>query len=578
MLPTFPLGRRDKSLTNEDDTSDLLYNCIFAVASFHNPVGVLFPNPEESFFASRVFHARAKVLLDRLMIVPSIGLVQALILLSVHPQNGWLHLGMAIRYAQELGLHRALNSKNLDPIEREKRKFLWWNCVSLDRGVSSFLGRPLAIYESDCNTSLPLLPEILAKEASIDVKELGYNQRAVKSYILFIRLSQIIAKILREIHTAESTSQGKTKNSLKELNKALSLWETSLPSEFKYDPKETKLNDRHTVSLCFLHCYSLIILNRPFIPKACRKVAATHPSQLICAKAASILTYSGYYFMRDNYCIPMQNGIIFTACSVHLINSVSEDLELARISKVNLKAGIEYLKGAAKYYLDVKRSLALLDDLIKSYKIVGLEDVPSSPELYHPSDISFTSSTLGKHIQRHDSESLIIIPAEIAERVLFNSHPSNSPSSSSTCSPAGVASSVFTASVPVYSACGLNELPPSQSVNSPSSYIPSESRMPTIEPNQQLPSNLGYQENTVPGSYQSSASKEEHYPVFPDSQRNGSRSTDLFPNLGMALFPNDGLYHRHTNDEDRSNAPVLNPLQMDFNFEEWSSYISQYMK
>ncbi|ORX92972.1 hypothetical protein K493DRAFT_39435 [Basidiobolus meristosporus CBS 931.73] len=253
-IPLFLLGRHDKNLTAGDDVSELLHNSILAITAVQIPCGDSFPNPEEAYYVSRVFHARAKLILDRLVSIPSIGLLQALILLGMHPQNGWMHLGMAIRLAQELGLHRTINSQKLEPLEREKRKFLWWNCMLLDRGISSFLGRPLAIHESDCNISLPLLPENLAKEAGIDVADLAYSQRSGKSYILHIRLAHITGRILREIYTAENASQGKIKNSLRELNKALIQWEVSLPNEFKYNFKDPSQNDQlqwHTHPSCY---------------------------------------------------------------------------------------------------------------------------------------------------------------------------------------------------------------------------------------------------------------------------------------------------------------------------------------
>ncbi|ORX90894.1 hypothetical protein K493DRAFT_304519 [Basidiobolus meristosporus CBS 931.73] len=581
-LPTFPLGRNDRSLTAGDDTSELLYNCIFTLASFHNTTEGLFRSPEEAFFASRVFQARAKALLDRLIVIPSIGLVQALVLLSLHPQNSWLYLGMAIRIAQELGLHRTLNSHNLDPIERERRKLLWWNCVVLDRGISSFLGRPLAIHESDCNASLPLLPEVLAKEASIDVNELSYSQRAMKCYIVFIRLSQIMARMLREIHTAESTSQGKIKNSLKELNRTLNQWELSLPEEFKYNFEDTKLNDRYTVILNLLHCYCLIVLNRPFIPKTCRKATAIHPSQLICAKAASILTYCGYHYMRNNqHCIQMHNGVMFTACTVHLINSLSEDPELSRISKQNLRAGLEYLNTAGKAYLEVKRSLTLLDDLLKSYKLSGLEEVPVLPTLYNPAHVSFTSSTLGKNIQRHDSESLIIIPTELADHVLSYNNPSNTPSPSMT--------SIRSPSVASQPAAEPQAAFDKGTPQPRYSYMPYELlAQPVSTPSQSLYPDPGCQETSAaPGMYQSPTSvlTSPQYtslcsnPVFPlDSQGIGSHSSSLFPNSEMAFYTTPMDSPNQPTEQPGYSAPVMNPLHMDVNFEEWNAYMGQFMK
>lgn len=64
--------------------------------------------------------------------------------------SSWVHLGIAIRLAQALGLHRkAINEKFNDPIYVTHRRRLWRSLFICDRISSINLGRPLAANDYD---------------------------------------------------------------------------------------------------------------------------------------------------------------------------------------------------------------------------------------------------------------------------------------------------------------------------------------------------------------------------------------------------------------------------------------------
>lgn len=41
------------------------------------------------------------------------------------------------------------------PVEQEVRKRIWYTCVIMDKYVSTYIGRPLSIFENDYDTPLP---------------------------------------------------------------------------------------------------------------------------------------------------------------------------------------------------------------------------------------------------------------------------------------------------------------------------------------------------------------------------------------------------------------------------------------
>jgi len=102
---------------------------------------------------------------------PSVEHVQAYILLALHMfgscrgPKAWMYIGMAVRMAQEIGLHKIdevpvgsqptkVKSEAIF-IQRETRRRTFWSCFLLDRYSSCAVGRPTLIDEDDCDVRLP---------------------------------------------------------------------------------------------------------------------------------------------------------------------------------------------------------------------------------------------------------------------------------------------------------------------------------------------------------------------------------------------------------------------------------------
>ena len=80
--------------------------------------------------------------------------------------QAWHYVGMAIRMAQDLGLHKNADqwmhggASLFSPIELQERRRIWYACVIMDKYVSSYIGRPLCIYGQDFDTELPSVDEV----------------------------------------------------------------------------------------------------------------------------------------------------------------------------------------------------------------------------------------------------------------------------------------------------------------------------------------------------------------------------------------------------------------------------------
>ncbi|KAE8149560.1 fungal-specific transcription factor domain-containing protein [Aspergillus avenaceus] len=112
----------------------------------------------EGYFAS------AMKLVDGVMKTSSVGVAQCILLLQMYALNNptsglslWTlhHHGLAL--AIELGLHRNLPASNYTPLEREVRRRIFWCTYTIDRLLSTLMGRPMGVVDEQCdlNTEHP---------------------------------------------------------------------------------------------------------------------------------------------------------------------------------------------------------------------------------------------------------------------------------------------------------------------------------------------------------------------------------------------------------------------------------------
>lgn len=73
-----------------------------------------------------------------------------------HPRTFWILIGVAIRLAQGLGLHRDGHSLGLSPFEAEMRRRLWWHIVVVDLRATELAGAGMSMLPHMWDTQLPL--------------------------------------------------------------------------------------------------------------------------------------------------------------------------------------------------------------------------------------------------------------------------------------------------------------------------------------------------------------------------------------------------------------------------------------
>lgn len=242
----------------------------------------------------------------------TISTVQALMILSMvvkfddnddEDTSHWLVSGMAIRMAQDLGLHRDCSKWPIPDYEIENRKRIWYGVYLMDRLVAADLGRPVSIIDNEFEVGLPspyeltyqskLLEQhydyapilLVEAEASRQNREPVYS-----SFVHLVTLAQIIGQILIGLYSPKAkNTRYQNLELLDILDNNLANWKLALPRELQVDPDcITKYLNTAAATVNMAYLCALLLLYRPFIIE----------SSNLALKALSICTSSAQNILK----------------------------------------------------------------------------------------------------------------------------------------------------------------------------------------------------------------------------------------------------------------------------------------
>ncbi|KAH6887482.1 fungal-specific transcription factor domain-containing protein [Thelonectria olida] len=152
--------------------------------------------------------------LGNVMGASDIDCIQCLLLLCIfgsnEPQlvNLWYTVGLALRLAVGIDLHRHEAVVNKSLLEAEMCKRLFWSVYTMDRSISIAMGRPLGIHDSDITMPLPLsIPDDkLTNPDGASMVSLIPNVKDMSTFLHVINLRRINADIYKALHSAGNTN------------------------------------------------------------------------------------------------------------------------------------------------------------------------------------------------------------------------------------------------------------------------------------------------------------------------------------------------------------------------------------
>ncbi|KAI8083916.1 fungal-specific transcription factor domain-containing protein [Thamnidium elegans] len=312
--------------------------------------------------------------------------VQAIILILNHRGDReskssacWQLGGYAIRLAHLLGLHRSCEDWDIPRNEKETRKRVWWALYITDRFQTAILGRPINLRDEDISVPYPdsgadieeVLDAYKADKSKIQSNQAfprfpcltaPYNYETISEpdrpqiyelFIQFIKLSEILGRILQGLHTPMAkkfSSQHGSDDLVSRLDYELTEWRHNFPHALKKiqlpDFNETVGHFAPVIaSMLMFYCGCLIFLHQPFIKRTHSKSSST--SQQICSSAAARgmkiacrLTARDYLMCPYSFTLyPIrQFGVI------HMFNSKNPDRHISSSADFYLKRAKQLLE------------------------------------------------------------------------------------------------------------------------------------------------------------------------------------------------------------------------------------------
>lgn len=158
-----------------------------------------------------------------------------------NPQPSSLLIGTAIRLSHNIGLHKRGTGFNLNPIEIEQRKRVFWIAYMLDKDLCIRSGRPFAQDDDDMNVDLPDADP----EDNIGNIPLADGKGKMNLFRTMCELATIESKVYKRLYATKATKQtdGELLQTIGELDQELEDWKDRMPIEYR---PENEIQASHT--------------------------------------------------------------------------------------------------------------------------------------------------------------------------------------------------------------------------------------------------------------------------------------------------------------------------------------------
>ncbi|KAF4854220.1 Proline utilization trans-activator [Colletotrichum siamense] len=175
----------------------------------------------------------------------------ALYLQSVdHRNSAYTYIGQAFRIAMTQGLHREPLPGLLTDTEANRLRCIWWTIYILDRKLSSLMGAPNSIQDSDITVHLPRSDPVVQK---------------YKALSLHVVLSKLHAKVLNTVYGVDGKLDPSFLKNVQEVLRDMARLAPQLTAgfEFKLNNSEPASRVSATLNLCYHQC--VVLATRPIL-------------------------------------------------------------------------------------------------------------------------------------------------------------------------------------------------------------------------------------------------------------------------------------------------------------------------
>ncbi|KAF8585649.1 hypothetical protein K439DRAFT_1409792 [Ramaria rubella] len=275
----------------ENRVPTLLLLAMYAIAARYTTTAPLPPSEGDMWNAGDEYLDDAKRILNQTYASSRPSTCQALLLLSYREigigamAQAWLYVGMAVRMAQDLGMHRSADkwqrtgAELFSETERQVRKRIWFSCVIMDKYVSTYIGRPLSIFERDFDTPYPnedpaeemelwqrhgsACPGEETLETEIFSAYVPVATHLISCFNASARLSGILSNIVETIYAVHAHHSRHAECTL--LEQRLDKWYIELPDHLQFNYAAKATPPPHVLTMHMQYWCSVLLLHRPFI-------------------------------------------------------------------------------------------------------------------------------------------------------------------------------------------------------------------------------------------------------------------------------------------------------------------------
>ncbi|KAI6783043.1 putative transcriptional regulatory protein-like protein [Emericellopsis cladophorae] len=243
-------------------------NCALAIAHRLRVMSHLVPQEEDQVSWGYLKNAMG-VFTELTMRNTDLLSVQALLGMALfmqgtpNPQPSTLLVAAAIRLSHTIGLHKRGTGFNLNPIELEQRKRVFWIAYILDKDMCLRAGRPPTQDDDDMNIDLPDADP----EDNIGNIPLADGKSKMNIFRTMCEFAVIESDVYRRLYSTKATksSVGELLNAIGELDSQLEDWKDAIPIDFRPE-HEIKASHTplilHVVMLHFAYYNCLTTIHR----------------------------------------------------------------------------------------------------------------------------------------------------------------------------------------------------------------------------------------------------------------------------------------------------------------------------
>ncbi|KAI1344308.1 fungal-specific transcription factor domain-containing protein [Xylariaceae sp. FL0016] len=195
-------------------------------------------------------------------------------------------VGIALRSALRMGLHRHLPHVTLNPIESETRRRVFYICRQMDTYVSALLGFPLLLNDDDIDQPLPTpVDDQFITKDGIAIPPPG-SMSFFEAFNAHVKLMDLLGKVVKNVYPVKGAEQqaedgGQPISSymisyakIKEMEEELQQWNEQLPMAWRPNPEGPVEVVRVRNLLRFAFAHVQMVLYRPFLHYVSPRISA----------------------------------------------------------------------------------------------------------------------------------------------------------------------------------------------------------------------------------------------------------------------------------------------------------------